>query len=639
MTREEVSRTFKDSELPPVHVVEQWGNTPFFSGPSWRISWALQDEQSLQISRTVANGSLWEATQSCFQELSRLTKLYPKLNIIDNPCNQLTNSVHLQVIADLAQAFISPAQIEICPPLLAIKLQPACLVLRSDEHELAGRAIAAAAQLIRGVLLGIDSALPVHGRHSLLQALTDLILKANACCAHPLTMAQLAEAHRRAIPVFLLDPSQRLYQLGSGMHSRWISSTSNDRDSAFGVILAKDKTKSHDILRQLGLPVPREIRLPWNVTDTQLCLATEKLGFPCVLKPQDAEQGRGVTANIKSNDELLAAAKKAKRYTSNQLLLQEHIEGSDHRLNVVNGGLGFVVKRSAPFITGNGRDTVLELINAENIIRRKLRKEDGVSAEVNPEEEDILSRLGSAGVSLNTILKAGQVIVLRDNANISTGGLREELDVATVHPRIRRQCEAIALTLRLDVCGIDYITPDITADPDQCRGAFVEINSMPQNSPKRAPDILDNLFPLKSENSIKVITIISTWEAVDLEAAKARLREEINKHPGATISFHRQLSDKLRPFLADLPSQTIHAHSHPREPLLNKMSSSVVYLTTPELTLQKGLAPSHRHEVICWCSETDLHPRQAWQAFLEMSNRPNEMAVNVDRCGYSGVIS
>lgn len=612
------------SQFTSALIIEQWGETPIFAGPSWRISWPLPNKDYQQVASAIANGSLWKIGKACFPELPSVNRLDHNFNSALNDKDSPKDSAHLWAIKELAQALLDPSPIEVCHPKLNIAVSQECLVLKSVQHELLGNAIAMAAHLIKGTLMEINAALQADACHSLRQALVNLLQKIRICCAHPLTMAQLNEASRRKIPAFLLDPSQRLYQLGSGAHSRWISSTSNDRDSSFGASVAKDKLKSSEILRKLGLPVPREARLPNNVSEQQLFLAADTLPSPWVLKPQDAEQGRGVTANIKSKDELLAAACKAKKYTRNHLLLQEHIEGDDHRLNVVNGKLKFVVRRSAPTITGNGRDTVLELVNAANALRKRLREEDGISAIIDMNDKETLKRIASAGATLETILRPDQAIRIRDIANISTGGLREEIDVATVHPKIRKQCESIALSMRLDVCGIDYITPDITANPDRCRGAFIEINSMPQNSPKRAPAILDNLFPTNSSHSIKTTTIISQWSKGEEELIKKRLEDLINKHPSATVSFHRQLSPKLLPFLEGIPSEAIHIYNHPSEVMLNKASKSIIYLATPEMIINKGVASSHNNELLLWCREADLQPMRAWQAFINSFKAPHE---------------
>lgn len=616
MTRTE-SLAAQGSQPTSVQIIEQWGETPIFAGPSWRISWPLSSKDYRRVASAVTSGSLWEASKKCFPSLSAINALSANPDLSRRNNNQTRNSTHLWAIKELAQALLGPSPIEICHPRLKIGLQRDYLVLRSVQHELLGSTIAIAAHLIKGALMEMDAALPTHARHSLRQALAELLQKTRTCCTHQLTMAQLGEAYRRKIPAFLLDPRLRLYQLGSGSHSRWISSTSNDRDSSFGVLLAKDKIKSGEILRKLGMPTPREMHLPKDSSAQQLALAAEKLGFPCVMKPQDAEQGRGVTANIKNNEELMAAASKARKYTNNQLVVQEHVWGCDHRLNIVNGNLTFVIKRSAPTIVGNGKDTVLELIDSENARRRRLRKEDGISAEIDIEDKEIQHNIASAGATPATILQVNQIIQLRENANISTGGLREELNIATVHPKVRKRCEAIAVSLRLDTCGVDYITPDITADPEQCKGAFIEINSMPQNSPQRIPLIFDSLFPPNTEHSIKTTTIISNWKVDELKALKTRLENEFKKRPSATISFHRELSARLLPLLSSMPGDIIQIHNHPREPLLNKKNKSIIYLTTPEIVLQKGLAPSQHNELINWCSEADLRPAEAWRAFAD----------------------
>lgn len=603
-----------DEPLSRPLVLEMCGNSPLFPGPSWRLSWQLKDHQVDHLSRQVAAGELWCSIQSCCPPLASIQ--CPWLN--PEPTSPISASAAsiLEVIAALARMLVGPAELDSCCPSVQVKLDPACLVLRSNQHELAGRAIRTAGELIRCVHLHREVNMTSAALPSAHQLVTLLMQSVQRCCAHPLTMAQLAEARRRHIPVFLLDPDQRFYQFGSGIHGRWVSSTSNDGDSAMGVMLARNKSKSSEILRQLGLPLPKQLLLPHNISDEQILQSVKHVGFPCVVKPQDAEQGRGATANIDGPKELLAALQEAKKYTNSHILLQSHIDGHDYRLNVVNGRLNFVIKRSAPTITGSGHDTVLALVDQANTIRKRLRLADGISTVINPDDPELTNRLVKAGLSMSSILEAGRTIRLRGNANISTGGLLEELTPDAVHPKIRYQCESIAQTFCMDVCGIDYLTVDIGADPHLCPGAYIEINSMPQNSPKRAGLLLDNLFPAEAVTSIPTVVLMSEWHPDDQPAITIKLNKILTRYPQATIAFPRELWQMFLPYLPGVPAQQIHFFQHPREPLLNRAVKGVVYLTTPELVMERGLPVAAPQAVILLNPLCTLKPAGAWSAFL-----------------------
>ncbi|MFM7312165.1 MAG: hypothetical protein ACKO0M_03195 [Cyanobium sp.] len=188
----------------------------------------------------------------------------------------------LQVIVGVAEALLRPESLLLCPPRVAIPIRTASLVLACNQHELAGEALLLSARAIRAAYLDRSSQAP-SSRKLLQQRLRALSRKAEACCRHTLTMNLLREARRRGLPVFLVDPPQRLYQLGAGRHGRWFSSSANARDSALGAAMARDKGRTADLLRSLGCPVPREIRLPAGSGDQQLLQAAARIGYPCVL--------------------------------------------------------------------------------------------------------------------------------------------------------------------------------------------------------------------------------------------------------------------------------------------------------------------------------------------------------------------
>lgn len=583
------------------HIYEQWGDSPLFPGPCWHLSWELNKQHLRSLEESLINGRLWATSKACFANLE--SEACPWIGLkSNNSSGEAGIPIHLEAVRRLAEQLLSPARIDRCQPHQGTTSNRHSMALASIQHELAGQAITTASQLIWASHLQRIGSLPSQIQQSVQQALSILIQKAKTCCGDTLTMALLEEADRRKISIFLLDPSQRLYQLGSGAHSRWICGSGNDQDSCFGAALASDKARCNEILKQLGLPVPKEVRLPHNATSELVVAAAQKIGFPCVIKPQDGERGRGVTANIKNISELRIALEKAKQTTKRNILLQEHVAGSDHRLNVTNGHLAFAVRRSAPRITGNGRDSVEQLIIKENLIRKQLRKEDGTSAAIDPYDREVTSRLTEAQASLSTIIKEGTSIQLRSNANLSTGGLREELDASRVHPEIRSQCEAIAKTFRLNACGIDYITRDIEADPRICGGAFIEINSMPQNSPKRAQLILSELFPDQCESDIPATAYIANWHSEDRAFQINRLKEELKKHEHTTTGYNRAAEEIIKSPGEDPSRDLIHMHSyrHPREALLNHAIDRIIYLATPKEVLQQGLPFLREWKILTW---------------------------------------
>ena len=298
------------------------------------------------------------------------------------------------------------------------------------------------------------------------------------------------------------------------------------------------------------------------------------------------------------------------------MLRQQHIEGDDYRLNVVNGRLRFVVRRSVPRVVGDGRATVAILIERENAKRRALRLRDGLSSPIDSDDQQVIDRILRAGFTLDAVLPRGEVIVLRSNANLSTGGLREEIDPCNVHPVIRRQCEAIAITCGLDCCGIDYISTDISSEPDAVNGAFIEINSTPECSPERGGMLLENLFRDQQVQRIPVVVALADWSQLDVISLASMLDAIQVQYPISAISFHASLSPILKPLFTDSRRDLMQIHQHPREPLLNRSATGVLYLMTPSLLQQHGLPTDRVDLVVCHPELPPLKPVEPWIRFL-----------------------
>lgn len=598
--------------LPP-KLLEIWGDGPLFPGPSWRLHWDLAEAQQRLIWDRLRRGELWTSLQTFSPLLAKLEAPWQAGYEVEQELS--FSLLILGAIVDLARLLIRPARLDVCTPRGAVRLRTACLVLESNQHEIAGQALRISAQLIHTAHQYERGDWSEEQRKACTHQLNQLADRVEICCRHPLTMALLDEARKRQISAFLLDPAQRLYQLGTGEHGRWFSSTSNDRDSAFGVAIARDKSHTHNLLSQLGLPLPREVCLSCQISDAQLLTTAAEFGYPCVLKPLDCEQGFGVTANIRDSTALLAAFGKVKALGRRRMLLQEHVPGADYRLNVIDGEIAFAVKRSVPKIIGNGMSTVLELIDDENSLRRKRRRAGFISAEIDPADQEVRDWIAAAGLDIDRVPRKGDIIPLRGNANVSTGGSREDVDVADIHPIVKRHCAAIAKTLCLDNCGIDYLSEDISMSPLDSHGTYLEVNSMPQNADSRVGLLLNNLYPEGKCHSVSTRTVVVDPESVSIQAMDAVLGRLIEQNPLALVGIPLWLRQAFSPLLSDDLKNLTHFYQHPREIMLRRSTTYAIYVTTPRELLLKGLPAGDATSIIWMVPPATLEPSHVWRNF------------------------
>ena len=280
----------------------------------------------------------------------------------------------------------------------------------------------------------------------------------------------LREAHDQGIPWAPIGDHR--YQLGQGRHRRWLDSSLTDATPGLAVGLAGNKRRANELLSRLGLPFPDQIA----VADVEAARrAADFLGYPVVVKPADAEGGRGVNTGLASAEAVTAAWKEA-RHHSAEVLVESHIPGRDYRLSVLDGRLVHAVERQPGGIIGDGQGTVAERLTALN--RAPLRH--GRHAPLKPValDDEAQALLREANLTLDSVPEVGRFVRLRRSANIARGGTPVEITDA-VHPDNARLAERAARLLGLEVAGSDLLIDDIGRPWHEAGGVICEINAQP----------------------------------------------------------------------------------------------------------------------------------------------------------------
>jgi cyanophycin synthetase len=327
----------------------------------------------------------------------------------------------------------------------------------------------------------------------------------------PSTRAIVDAARRRNIPVQRLDDDS-LVQLGYGRQRRLVQTAMTSMTSAVGVDIAGDKKLTTRLLERTGVPVPRGVVV---YSEAEAVAALERLDVPVVVKPLNGNHGRGVSVDLESVEQVVAAYRLAREH-SDAVLVEEYLLGRDYRVLVVGGRLVAAAERTPAHVVGDGQHSVAELIEIEN---RDPRRGDGHEAPLTRLEADgeTLACLRRHGLRFGSVPASGEHVLLRDTANLSAGGsARDVTDI--VHPAVRIACERAARLFDLDICGIDIVTEAI--DQPFGRGGIVEVNAAPglrmhlHPSMGTARDvggaIVDSLFPPGTSGRVPIVAITGT---------------------------------------------------------------------------------------------------------------------------------
>ncbi|WP_455174797.1 cyanophycin synthetase [Azospirillum largimobile] len=352
----------------------------------------------------------------------------------------------------------------------------------------------------------------------------------------PTTRALVQEAERRGIPTMRLD-SHSLVQLGQGRHQRRLRASITSLTSQIASDAAGDKDMTKALLTEAGVPVPRGKVVR---SADEAVAAAERLGHPVVTKPLDGNHGRGVSLDLTSADAVRRGFELAARH-SRRVIVEQCYTGRDYRILVVNGAVVAVAERVPAHVVGDGAATITTLIDRVNQDPRRGEGHETVMTRITVDDHvrDLLSR---SGLTLDSVPAAGQRVVLRDTANLSTGGTAIDR-TDEIHPDNAAMARRAALAVGLDVAGIDVVAPDLARPLRQTGGGVVEVNASPgfrmhlepsEGLPRNvARPVLDMLFPRGAPSRIPVFAVTGT----NGKSTTVRMAAHILRHSGLRVGY------------------------------------------------------------------------------------------------------
>jgi cyanophycin synthetase len=345
------------------------------------------------------------------------------------------------------------------------------------------------------------------------QELESFIRMAQRRSLGPSTRALVQAAEQRGIPWMRLDESS-LVQLGHGRHQRRIRAAVTSETRWIAAEIASDKRLTRQILDDLGLPVPRQA-LVWDADEA--VEEAERIGYPVVVKPLDANHGNGVAINLKTAEQVRDAWEKA-REAGSGVIVEAFLQGNDYRILVVNGTVVAAAQRVPGHVVGDGKHTIAELVDLVNSDPRRGVGHEKVLTRLALDDQ-ALRLISEAGHTLETVLPEGETFYLRSTGNLSTGGTAIDKTDA-IHYDVRVMAERAVRAIGLDVAGVDYLSPDISRSFKDVGGGIVEINAGPgfrahlsptEGQPRDvAGRVIEMLFPSGTPSRIPIAAITGT---------------------------------------------------------------------------------------------------------------------------------
>ena len=298
------------------------------------------------------------------------------------------------------------------------------------------------------------------------------------------TQVLIKAARARGLEIEALDRvsnTVRLRDPASGRSEIVVQATKTSRDNYVCTEIMGLKNVTKILLHEAGLRVPQGLNyqsLEQALGDFATWTANLS-GF--IVKPNSTNYGIGISrlASNCARQDYQHALEVAFTHDSS-VLVEEFIPGKEYRFLVIDGKLRAVLHRRPANVTGDGYRSISQLIEQKNRDPWRIGPQGGHSSpletiELNATELGVLRQ---QGFRPDSVPQAGQLVLLRQNSNISTGG--DSLDMTDqVHSGYGRLAETCARTLGARICGVDIMSANITAAPARTIHAIIEANFNP----------------------------------------------------------------------------------------------------------------------------------------------------------------
>ncbi|MCC7083505.1 MAG: cyanophycin synthetase [Pirellulales bacterium] len=363
----------------------------------------------------------------------------------------------------------------------------------------------------------------------------------------PSTQGIVDAAIARGIPAQRLN-NESLVQLGWGAKQRRIMAAETDQTSSVAETIAQDKDLTRSLLASIHVPVP-EGRPVTSAEDAWE--AAQEIGVPVVVKPRYGSKGCGVATNLLTREQVMEAFAAARAERPN-VMVEKHIVGDDYRLLIIGGKFVAAARREPARIVGNGVQTVRQLVDEVNKDPRRGEDHATCLSKI-PLDEVSRQVLAEQGFAVDSIPPAGQTLLIRRNANLSTGGTAADV-TDLVHSDVAARAIEAAHMIGLDIAGVDVVCQDLSRPLEDQGGMVVEVNAAPglrmhsnPSSGKARPvgqAIISTIFPEGQTGRIPVVSVTGVNGKTTTTRLIAHMVRQTGRHVGMTCTEGVFLDDR-----------------------------------------------------------------------------------------------
>ena len=288
------------------------------------------------------------------------------------------------------------------------------------------------------------------------------------------TQIFMFDAIQKGVQVKVLDESDQFLRLQFQDHVEYVKNANmTSKDSYIVPLIMENKTVTKKVLKEAGFRVPGGAEFSSMEEAVKAYPRFAEQAF--VIKPKSTNYGLGITifkegASLEDYQAGLAIAFRE----DSSVLVEEFMPGTEYRFFVIDGEVQAIMLRVPANVIGDGIRTVKELVEEKN--SDPLR---GTNHRA-PLELIQLGELEQLMLTIESVPQANQIVYLRENSNISTGG--DSIDMTDEFSEAYKKIAVSAVeALGAKISGIDLIIPDKEIDPTTDKKAYgiIEANFNP----------------------------------------------------------------------------------------------------------------------------------------------------------------
>lgn len=316
------------------------------------------------------------------------------------------------------------------------------------------------------------------------------------------TQILIREAIKRGIKFSILDGVENFISLSKDNKTEYIKqATKTSKDNYVNVLMMENKVITKKVLQKSSINTPKGDE--FNSIEEAKEAVYKFENMPVVVKPKSTNFGIGI--NIFPNGATRLELEKAIEYAfehDNSIIIEEFFEGKEFRFLVIGDKVLGVLNRVPANVKGDGINSIEKLVSIknENSLRGKGYK---TPLEKIIIDENVKLFLNNKNLDIAYVPKEGEIVYLRENSNISTGG--DSIDYTDVMPqRFKNIAIEATKSIGATICGVDMAIKDYKlSDSDY---TIIELNFNPA--------IHIHSFPYMGEERNIAISILELLELV-----------------------------------------------------------------------------------------------------------------------------